>query len=554
MAQNLPPGDQPGAQASRFQTEAEQERMRLEKKKVKRPQIEIEKEDKKPAAAAAGPSFILKDVEITGSTIFKPEGLKPSYEAYLGKEVTFKDLEEIAGTIKAKYKEKGYLTTTVYIPEQDIKEGNVEIRISEGRLGEVKVEGNKWYSSSLIEKYIHVKKNEMLNIFKIQRDMLRLNQNSDLEVRAVISSGKEASTTDITLKVKDNFPYHVGASFDNQGTRLVGKDRTSVSFRSTNLTGLNDSLFVNTLMGATASGDFVSYAIPLDTYGTRLGFDFASFDMKLGREYKELDITGHTQIYTPHISGEIYLSEDFQANIDSGIEIKSIKKRIRGEIMANDQIRLPYVAFDLAKLDTLFGGGQTIFSPRFSFNTEHFLGASSNDHPSASRPGTGGFFFKYEQTIKRVQKMAFDSYVSVRSLFQTASDTLPSSEQLQLGGANSVRGYPEGEYLADIGATLNVEWIFPCYIFPEELKLPYAKTPLRRQLQPIIFMDLGGGKLKKTAAGEKPIRFLMGAGGGLRFQFDKNLFLRLEWAARLGDRPTPGQGPSNFYVTVQCEI
>ena len=101
-----------------------------------------------------------------------------------------------------------------------------------------------------------------------------------------------------------------------------------------------------------------------------------------------------------------------------------------------------------------------------------------------------------------------------------------------------MRGYPEGEYLADIGATLNVEWVFPCYIIPKEIKLPYAKAPLREQLQPVIFMDLAGGKIKKPALGERPNRFLMGAGGGLRFSFNKNLFLRLDWAERPGDRPS----------------
>jgi hemolysin activation/secretion protein len=78
--------------------------------------------------------------------------------------------------------------------------------------------------------------------------------------------------------------------------------------------------------------------------------------------------------------------------------------------------------------------------------------------------------------------------------------------------------------------------------------------PLRDQLQPVIFTDLGAGEIKKVAAGEKPHRFLMGAGAGIRFQFNGNFFLRLDWAKRLGDRPAPGQGPSNFYITAQCEI
>ncbi|MFH0828167.1 MAG: POTRA domain-containing protein, partial [Candidatus Omnitrophota bacterium] len=137
-AQNLPPADQPGAQGSRFQAESEQEKKRLEKKKVQAPQIEIEKEKEK-ASLEEGPSFLLKNVKITGSSIFKPEEFQPAYESYIGKLVDFKDLEEIAGRIKARYKQQGYLATGAYIPEQDVAQGEVEISVVEGKLGDVLV-------------------------------------------------------------------------------------------------------------------------------------------------------------------------------------------------------------------------------------------------------------------------------------------------------------------------------------------------------------------------------------------------------------------------------
>ena len=542
IAQNLPPSDQPGAQGSRFKAESEQGKKRLEKEKVQAPQIAIEKEKAKPSLEQ-GPSFVLKNVKITGFTIFKLEDLQPVYESYIGKLVTFKNLEDIAAGIKARYKQKGYLSTTAYIPEQDIAQGEVEIRVVEGKLGDVKVEGNKWFDSSILRKFIHLKKNELLNIFKLQRDMIRLNQNPDLEVTAVVSPGKEPASTDIVLKVKDSIPYHAGLNFDNQGTRLVGKYRSSLALRSTNLTGLFDSLSFNGLVSADSLGEFISYALPLDTCGTKAGLDLTFFKMKLGKEFRDLDITGSTSIMTPHISRELYLSEDFQAYADAGIDIKVIKKKNAGELVTNDQIRMPYVAVDLAKSDTFLGGGQTVFTPRVSVSVEHFLGASSRAHPSASRPGTGGAFVKYEQTIKRIQRAAFNSFISARSQFQAASRTLPSSEQIQLGGLNSVRGYPEGEYLADMGGTLNAEWAFP-----------RAIKPLQKYLYPVAFTDMAAGLLKNTGSGEKRHRFLMGAGAGLRFQINKYFFLRMDWAKRLGDRPTQGQGPSTFYITAQCEI
>jgi hemolysin activation/secretion protein len=557
MAQTPPPrvptGEDSGAQATRFRDQSESEKRAFEKKRPKAPEIEIQEEAKK-RPIEAGPTFLLTSIEVKGSTVFESGYFRSIYEPYVNKNVSWQDIETITENIRAEYKKRGYLTTNVYIPEQNVVGGKIEIRILEGTVGEIKIEGNKWFSEKLIKKYFHAKKNEILNVFKLSRDLLRLNQNSDLEVKTVIGAGKDPGSSDITLKVKDKFPYHAGGAFDNQGTRLVGKLRTSISFRSTSFLGENDSLFFNTVESAMSQGNFVSYSFPIDTYGTRLGFDTAIFSNKLGREYKGFGIVGNTQIYTPKISSEMYLTEDLQMNTEGGMDIKSVKKWVMGEKSTQDELRMPYVNFDITKMDSFFGFGQTSLLAKFIFSTESFLGASKPNHPSASRSGTGGFFFKNEITVKRIQRMPADSYLSVKCDFQNSTHTLPSSEQMQFGGAYYDRGYPEGDYSADYGVNLNVDWVFPLFFVPKDFKLPYSDTPLCRQFQPVVFMDMGAGKLKKFGPGERETKFLMGFGGGLRVQINRNIFLRLEWAERTGDRPTQGQGPSNFHISFQGEI
>ena len=533
FAQEIPPGQEPGAQAERYKYDVEKEKERLEYKKPKKPEIEIEKEKIKPAKE--GPSFILKEVKITGSTVFKEQELRKIYQPYLDKEVSFSGLQELAAKIEEKYKEKGYFTTTVYIPEQEIKGGAVEFRVAEGKLGRLDVEGNRWFSAGLIKKFIHVKKNEILNIKSLSRDILRINKNSDLEIKAVVSQGKEPQTSDISLKVDGKLPWHAGLVEDNRGSRLTGKFRSMLYLRSSNLSGLGDSVFFNSLYSGKSIGESISYSIPVGTYGSKFSLDITYFTMKLGEEFKSFDITGNTQIYSPNFSWELALEEDFEAYMNLGMDIKSIKKKMLGQTTASDQLRTPYFGFDFSKTDS---GGQTTLSPRFDFGTSGFLGASKRNHPTSSRAGTGGYFFKYSQSLNRIQRLFRDSYASIRTQFQVASRTLASSEQFQLGGADSIRGYPEGDYLADTAGALNIDLVFPMF---------------SRKIQPVLFADIGGGKLKKTLSGEKSSKFLAGAGGGIRLHF-KPVFLRLEWAKAVGDKQTSGSGPSTFYFTFQSEI
>ena len=149
--------------------------------------------------------------------------------------------------------------------------------------------------------------------------------------------------------------------------------------------------------------------------------------------------------------------------------------------------------------------------------------------------------------------MFFDSYMYIRSQFQVASHALAPSEQLQLGGADSIRGYPEGDYLADTGGSINFDWVFPMYVIPKSWKLSGQDMPLRHQIEPVFFVDIGGGLLNEALPGERNSKFLDSIGGGLRVKF-KYFSLRLDWAGSIGDKPTSGSGPSTFYFTFQSEI
>ncbi|MCM8830946.1 MAG: BamA/TamA family outer membrane protein, partial [Candidatus Omnitrophica bacterium] len=192
--------------------------------------------------------------------------------------------------------------------------------------------------------------------------------------------------------------------------------------------------------------------------------------------------------------------------------------------------------------------------PTFNFGTEDFLGASKRGHPSSSRDNTGGFFFKYEHNLQRIQKAPFNSFLTFTSNFQYSTHTLPSSEQFQLGGASSVRGYPEGDYLADIGGSVSLEWTFFPYFIPKNWKLKNHNTSLREEIQPLFFIDFGAGKIINTESNERRTKSLLGIGGGLRLRIIKNSYMRLDWAKSLLDEPTSGAGPSNFYFSFQWEL
>ena len=133
------------------------------------------------------------------------------------------------------------------------------------------------------------------------------------------------------------------------------------------------------------------------------------------------------------------------------------------------------------------------------------------------------------------------------------NDRLPPSEQFRLGGAFSVRGYSEGEYLSDYGAFITNEIYVPSYFFPKDWKLPYAKQPLREQIQGVGFFDFGGGALRGARVGEEHNRSLAGMGLGVRMRLFDKVFARAQWATPTGSSPRNGDD-SAFYYGVTTEF
>ncbi len=541
-------GQDVDAQAERFRKEYADEKRTFQVESAE-PSIDVQEPKRKKLEGQT--RFRLKDIRIEGMDTIEPSKLQYLWEGYLEHDVDLNDLQDIADKIKGVYKEFGFLTTVVFVPPQDIKGGVVTIQVAEGKIGKVIVSDNHWFSERLVRKYVAPYRGKRLNIQAVQKDMMRLNENPDVNVSAVLSPGDEPQTTDITLKVKERVPYHVTVGMDNQGSRLVGRWRHYYSFNSTNISGRLDQLFVSTTTTENSFGQYVAYRLPIGTQGFKVGMDVGFYQLKLGEELKAYDITGVTKIFDPNVGWEISRSLQNVTTAKAGFKVKDIEKKQGLNKTTNDRLWIPYASIDYVHLDA---GGQTNINPEISFGTSNFLGSTGRDNTLASRNKSNGVFAKLEQSMSRTQKMPFDSYAQVKAQGQIASNTLPSSEQMQLGGAKSIRGYSDGDFMADVGASLNCDWIFPMYVIPEDWKIRWSDTNLRHQIEPVIFFDAGAGQLIKNYTTERDNKFLMSAGIGLRLHMNKNFNVRLEWADPLGETPVRGNGPSVFSISMQAGI
>lgn len=101
--------------------------------------IEEEVRQKMELLNADNVSFKLKKINITGNTKFPTYVLMRLADFKIGSEVTINDLIMSANDITDYYQSRGYLSTVSYLPPQKVKDGVIEIRVLEGRYGDIEV-------------------------------------------------------------------------------------------------------------------------------------------------------------------------------------------------------------------------------------------------------------------------------------------------------------------------------------------------------------------------------------------------------------------------------
>jgi hemolysin activation/secretion protein len=371
----------------------------------------------------------------------------------------------------------------------------------------------------------------------------------DREVKAVIVPGQEVGTSDLLLDVKDQRPIHVGGEINNFGTELTGRERYNVNVRHTNLLGVDDIFASRVQFGEEVFGIGLQHVLPVGPYGTQAGWTFNYTDVNVGGDFSALDIAGEAYTGSVFFSHPLRDGDHIDITGTASAESKSIYNTVLGAPSSEDQLRMLHAG---ANLDIIDRYGRSFIVNDLTFGTP-WLDASDKNDPTLSRRGAGASFFKYDASFNRIHPVYDQTYLYMKGSAQVTADKLVSAEQYDIGGAYSVRGYPQSDYLGDSGFGGSLELRIPWFFLPHETKVPHTNVALWDRIHFIGFVDGAYATLRSPTVGEDRSKNYAGAGGGLRIDLPNNFLARLEWAAPVGDDPTDGSN-GQFYFTVSSDF
>jgi len=170
----------------------------------------------------AGPKFAVNKYLVMGNSVLPPEAIAraiTNVDGAFGTNTSFDGIRLAMIELQKTYRERGYVTVSVGLPQQKLTNATVKVKVTEGRLAAINVTGNRYFSSNNVMRSLpSLQTNTLLNSHVLQRELDNANASRDRQIYPVIGPGPEPDTSELTLKVKDQLPLHARLELNNQGT------------------------------------------------------------------------------------------------------------------------------------------------------------------------------------------------------------------------------------------------------------------------------------------------------------------------------------------------
>lgn len=415
--------------------------------------------------AEDAPRVFITAVITDASQILSDSEIESVTGGYVGRDITIANLNEMVGEINELYQDKGFITAKAILPAQRVENGVVRIRLVEGRVGKVVVEGNRATAASYFTKRIRLKPGDLIRLDEITKELRYFNRVNDDQVGVQLTPGEEFGTTDCILIVQEAQNQRM-VFVDNGGRDETGLVRLGATYVHSHVFGHGDPL---TISGVWAQGTLVgsiSYRVPVGVRGARftIGYDSTQIDV-LSPGFEDLEIRSCASDLHMEFSYPLAVTPTLRVWGPIQLHHKRSNSTFSGASLVGSVIRTA----EAGLLVQWEGSGMVGYG-----QCGYQAGEIKLENDDAE--GKGSPFSKGSCSFTGQAALADKYLLTIRGVLQETNDELPSSEKLSIGGASTVRGYPEGALTGDRGYVTSVE----------------LEVPISSRLSGSVFLDHGG--------------------------------------------------------------
>ncbi|NNC65226.1 MAG: ShlB/FhaC/HecB family hemolysin secretion/activation protein [Gammaproteobacteria bacterium] len=493
------------------------------------PRLDYDTDDSDTIALARpGRSVQFRAFRIVGNTVLSETVLTNRLQPYVGRRMSFEDMQHLRDDLTRAYIEHGYLNSGALIPDQTIEDGVLTIVVREGVLTDVRINNTGRLRRAYISERLRF--DGAANVFEIEQRLREVQQNERIaRIDARLQPGPERGSAVLVVDIEEAPAFRLDFSLDNYTPPSIGAETARVGLAHTNVSGIGDSIAVdyNYSEGLEQAG--ASYRVPFGPRETSLELRWRnSRSENVEAPVSDLGIDGRAESYGLSVSVPLRFEHDRQHELFFTGEVRRSKSFLFGSPFSFSR----GVEDGVSKVGVLRIGQDWTRRSRdaaLAARSTFSFGLDVLDATRHSGDTPDGRFVAWLGQLQWARRLSPQlGQLLLRADLQLSNDPLLGLEQFAIGGHSSVRGYRENVYIRDQGVAASVEWRVPLMTHPSH----------RTQLELASFADAGYVRDRANGGSNEA---LTSVGLGLRWTIAPRSSLEVYWAEALRDAPAGGE-------------
>ncbi|HJQ57060.1 MAG TPA: ShlB/FhaC/HecB family hemolysin secretion/activation protein [Vineibacter sp.] len=480
-------------------------------------------------------------IDLEGATVYPPGVLDEFTRPVVGKRVAVSELFAVAQRIEARYRADGYFLTTVFLPAQRTGDGRIRIRVVEGFISNVVIEGDVGPVAQQAKRFLDkVTASRPANLRDVERYLLLTQDLPGISLKTLLRAGKEPGSSELVAQLRRS-PWDGLFQVHNRGSKFIGPQQGTLVLALNSFTSLAERVEGTYFTTFDREQNFgqIAWSNFIGDEGLRLRAYAGRGSVKPGEQLAVIRYDGVLTLAGASLSFPVVRSRPANLNVSGGYDYYQSRADILGNIpFTRTSLSVLRLGADGNYRDGWFG--VTYGSARLSQGVGLF-GASDKGDPLLNRAGADPRFFKLNGEVSRLQGLWTDGGFSINLLgtisAQYSNDILPSNEKFFVGGDRLGRGYYAGQVTGDKALAGTVELQFNAAV---PYALGDAGGPSRGESLPLQFYAFyDHGRVWNNAPLEARHVTARSAGAGIRVNFLETAAAELE-AVRRFDRDVDG--------------
>ncbi|MEJ2803781.1 ShlB/FhaC/HecB family hemolysin secretion/activation protein [Comamonadaceae bacterium PP-2] len=173
-------------------------------------------------------------------------------DAVEGKCLGARGIEHLLARLQDALIERGYITSRVYAPPQDLADGELVVTLVPGRIRTIRLAAPVHPGVGLGSAF-PMAAGDLLRLPDVEQGLENLKRVPTAEIDIRIEPGQETGQSDVVVTHDQGFPLRGALSLDNSGSKAAGKHLAGLSLAYDNGLALNDLLHAS-LSGSVDGG------------------------------------------------------------------------------------------------------------------------------------------------------------------------------------------------------------------------------------------------------------------------------------------------------------